>query len=135
VVTAGNDPVGSKQENAMYLHPALAPDLAEQRRRDLTSQAGACRQARTARPGSPRNPARRPRIVRALRAAAAAAAIAATPFLVTPAGSGAHPSAPGHWSVHFAGHGNWGAVHSLILAHHFQGYTRFASQRFTGRWV
>ena len=60
----------------MSLHPTIAAALAEQRRRDLMSQASACRLARTARPGNSRNPVRRPRIVRALRATAAASAIA-----------------------------------------------------------
>jgi len=120
----------------MSLHPTMTAALADQHRRDLMSQASARRLARAARQDSPRNPARRPLFVRALRTAAAATAIAATAFLVTPAGSGHAPSANGKWSVPFAGHGNWGTVDSLVLAHYLQGNIRFGSHRFTTpRWA
>ena len=127
----------------MSLHPTITAALADQHRRDLMSQASARRLARTARQVSPRHPARRPLFVRALRplfvralrTAAAATAIAATAFLVTPAGSGHAPSANGKWSVPFAGHGNSGTVHSLVLVHRFQGIHRFSDYRSTTRWA
>lgn len=92
----------------MFTHPAITASLAEQHRRDLITQASACRQARAARQSRSRNPVRRPLIVKALRAAAAAAAIAAAAFLVTPAGPSHAPAANGKWNVHFHGHGNGG---------------------------
>jgi hypothetical protein len=126
----------------MSLHPAITAALVDQHRRDLMSQSiarrparTARRPARTARQDSPRRPARRPLFVRALRTAAAATAIAATAFLVTPAGSGHAPSANGKWSVPFAGHGNLGTVHSLVLVHHFQGIHRFSDYLSTARWA
>jgi len=100
----------------MSIHPALAPALAEQHRRDLTSQASACRLARTARQDRPRNPSRRPLIVKALRAAAAASAIAAAAFLAIPAGPVHAPSAHTSWGTS----SQVGGSHRAVLAAHYR---------------
>ena len=90
----------------MFTHPAITASLAAQHRRDLITQASACRQARAAR--RTRSPVRRPLIVKALRATAAASAIATAAFLMTPAGPSHAPAANGKWTVHFQEHGNGG---------------------------
>jgi len=110
----------------MFIHPALAPALAEQHRRDLTSQASACRLARTARQDRPRNPSRRPLIVKALRAAAAASAIAAVAFLAIPAGPVHAPSAHTSWGTS----SQLGDSHRAVLVLHFRTHRFVADHHF-----
>ena len=90
----------------MSLHPTITAALADQHRRDLMSQASACRQARAARQSRPRNPVRRPLIVRAL-GAAVASAIAAAAFLATPAGPANAAASHVVRFGEYQGHGNW----------------------------
>ena len=134
----------------MSLHPTITAALADQHRRDLMSQASACRQARAARQSRPRNPVRRPLIVRAL-GAAVASAIAAAAFLATPTGPA---NAASNHVVRFGeyqGHGNWygsviwgqvkGSGQHGVLAVHWRncnwGQFKGSIHHFqaTGRWA
>jgi hypothetical protein len=58
----------TEQEKAMSMPPSIAAALAEQHRRDLLSQAEACRLARTARRNRPRPARRVPRLMMTIAA-------------------------------------------------------------------
>lgn len=139
----------------MSIHPALAPALAEQHRRDLISQASACRQAQAARQDRPRNQSRRVLTIKALRATAAAVALAGAAFLATASGPAPAASAHGNWFSHYRGHpstgtsyqggGKWvsapihqaGDSHRAVLAVHWR-TPRFgagAGHVFSQRWA
>jgi hypothetical protein len=73
----------------MFTHPAITAALADQRRRDLITQAGTYRLARAARQIRPRRPVL---TTRRVLTTAAAACTAAAMFVLGPAGP-AHASA------------------------------------------
>jgi len=90
----------------MFMNPAITTAVAEQHRRDLITQADACRLARAARNCRPS----RPRLLQTARrvVTTGAAAAAAAVLMMTPAGAAtAHHFSAHYFSAHYFSAHSW----------------------------